>query len=528
MNSLKQAQAFHQHGNFNEAKKCYEKCLAEKPDDSDVLHGLGILHAQLSEYDAALNYLEKAVALSPEAANMHNHLGNLLKKLDRYDEAITAFNKALSLDPNFTEALNNLGNVYFIQQQFEHALAYYEKSLAIDPHYQDALYNIGLCHAKLEQTDEAISAFKRLLEQTPEHFGAHFHLGTLYLTQNRCSLVINHLQSALKINPYHFESHLNIGNAYIQKNKFNNALIHYQTALEINPKSADAHYNLAIIAQEKNNIDLAIQHYLKTISIDNDNFSAHNNLGVAFIKKQTPTFALKHFEHAQKLEPDHPSLNYIIDALRENKDLEGAPKEYVKELFDNYAKNFDKHILASLDYVVPEKCHMALSKSAKLPNNEWTVADLGCGTGLCGPFLKAHAKTLVGIDLSPNMLEKAREKGVYDDLIEADIDAYLANHPGRFNCLVAADVLVYYGDLSIVLRHAHLALAKKGLFVFSVEISEDEDFCIMKSGRYAHSLNYINAIASQTKFKPLLIEVHKTRLQFQKDVMGLIVVLQKR
>ena len=39
----------------------------------------------------------------------------------------------------------------------------------------------------------------------------------------------------------------------------------------------------------------------------------------------------------------------------------------------------------------------------------WDVADLGCGTGLCGPGLRGRAGRLVGVDLSPEMLARARE-----------------------------------------------------------------------------------------------------------------------
>ena len=47
------------------------------------------------------------------------------------------------------------------------------------------------------------------------------------------------------------------------------------------------------------------------------------------------------------------------------------------------------------------------------------LLDLGCGTGLLGQTLKKKFGfvSLVGLDVSEDMLEKAKEKGVYNKLI---------------------------------------------------------------------------------------------------------------
>ena len=38
------------------------------------------------------------------------------------------------------------------------------------------------------------------------------------------------------------------------------------------------------------------------------------------------------------------------------------------------------------------------------------MLDAGCGTGLCGPLIAPHARRLVGVDLSGQMLAHARER----------------------------------------------------------------------------------------------------------------------
>ena len=54
------------------------------------------------------------------------------------------------------------------------------------------------------------------------------------------------------------------------------------------------------------------------------------------------------------------------------------------------------------------------------------VADLGCGTGLQGPLLKAAgARFIYGVDVSREMLKEAKTKGCYDDLSESDMQTAL-------------------------------------------------------------------------------------------------------
>lgn len=65
---------------------------------------------------------------------------------------------------------------------------------------------------------------------------------------------------------------------------------------------------------------------------------------------------------------------------------------------------------------------------SRLESVSWTrsgpVADLGCGTGRIGVWLKSVGVAVVdGVDLTREMLDRARDKAVYRVLVEADIAA---------------------------------------------------------------------------------------------------------
>jgi predicted TPR repeat methyltransferase len=83
-----------------------------------------------------------------------------------------------------------------------------------------------------------------------------------------------------------------------------------------------------------------------------------------------------------------------------------------------------------------------------VPSRKLDVLDLGCGTGLVGARFHPLARTLTGIDLSPNMLEVARQRRLYVDLICSELTEFLQMQTKNFDLAVATDVFLYIGDLS--------------------------------------------------------------------------------
>ncbi len=152
------------------------------------------------------------------------------------------------------------------------------------------------------------------------------------------------------------------------------------------------------------------------------------------------------------------------------------PQAYVARLFDDYAWRFDKHLIKNLGYRAPALIAEAVSAVAS-DRRFASALDLGCGTGLMGEALHDRVGHLVGIDLSAAMIAKARERGLYERLVVGDAAAMLGREsPGGFDLIVAADALVYLGDLAPLFAAVGTALTADGLFAFSVEACEGGGF----------------------------------------------------
>jgi predicted TPR repeat methyltransferase len=206
-----------------------------------------------------------------------------------------------------------------------------------------------------------------------------------------------------------------------------------------------------------------------------------------------------------------------------------ASNAYVQDVFDAYAASFDAK-LAQLSYRAPQLVARALARHMALDAPLGDVADLGCGTGLCGPLLRPWAQRLVGCDLSPKMLAQAGRRAVYDDLVHEELVAFLIRQPHAFDVLVAADTLCYFGELEAFCRAALASLRPEGRLVFTVEAIDSDEaspYVLQSNGRYAHQHAYLEATLNRTGAQPLATERAVLRQEAGLPVQGWIVVAAK-
>jgi predicted TPR repeat methyltransferase len=124
------------------------------------------------------------------------------------------------------------------------------------------------------------------------------------------------------------------------------------------------------------------------------------------------------------------------------------------------------------------------------------------------------------------MIDKARARGVYDELEVADLVDALRRDRCAFDLLTAADVLAYVGDLAPVLEAAALSLRPGGLFVFTVEATGGDRFRLRKeTQRYAHSEAYLRHVAGIYGFDLRVLEPTTIRMEAGAPVNGFLVVL---
>ena len=94
--------------------------------------------------------------------------------------------------------------------------------------------------------------------------------------------------------------------------------------------------------------------------------------------------------------------------------------EDARRLYGSWATSYDQELVEENRYTGPALAASVLAR--ELTDRDARIIDIGCGTGLVGEQLKAHGFSHIdGLDLVPEMLAVAAEKGAYDRLIEADL-----------------------------------------------------------------------------------------------------------
>lgn len=227
-------------------------------------------------------------------------------------------------------------------------------------------------------------------------------------------------------------------------------------------------------------------------------------LAKLFRHMDRPDDALRAYRRVIEVDPSRQDVQHMIAALS------GAPAgaaparaadAYVAEEFDGFAARYDEVLVGWLEYRGPEILHRAVTAvlGANPPPQE--VVDLGCGTGLAARLFRPMARRLDGVDLSAKMVEKARGRGLYDALAVEEIGRFLARTPRVYTLAVAADVLIYFGDLAPVFASVAAALKPRGIFAFTVEATTGADYRLTASGRYAHDDRYVRTTAETAGFE---------------------------
>lgn len=207
---------------------------------------------------------------------------------------------------------------------------------------------------------------------------------------------------------------------------------------------------------------------------------------------------------------------------------DSPPAAYVRTLFDQYAPRFERSLLGRLAYRGPRLMREALQEVRPAGGPWRRVLDIGCGTGLAGEAFRDAASWLEGIDLSPRMIAEARRKGLYDRLALGEAHRLLADEPdGRFDLVLAADMVIYLGDLAPLFAAVARTLAPGGLFVLTAQRADGGEYVLGGEMRYSHTPDYLRRVAGEAGLEALLLRDAVSRTEKGIDVPGLVCVFAR-
>lgn len=167
-----QAAAHAQLLQYEKALQCYQRAIAINPNDLLILNQFSMLLNSLGKHQIALDYLKRALEISrsldsskentEDLAVTLNNLGMVLSEVGEYSQAEDYFKQALTMNqqiysnsvhPDIALALNNLASVFQARANYTQAQKYYQQALEMwqqlypnqnSPEMATYLNNLGL------------------------------------------------------------------------------------------------------------------------------------------------------------------------------------------------------------------------------------------------------------------------------------------------------------------------------------------------------------------------------------------------
>lgn len=441
----------------------------------------------------------------------------------RFPQAESAARGVLARQPRNPEAHYVLALSAMFQKRHAEALAPIEKAISLAAGDAQYAFVRALCLAGAGRVEEALAAYRRTLELRPAFFEAWANLGSLLETNGRFAEAEEAYVRADRLKPGIAAVLNGLGMCLLARGESAKAAEAFGRAVAADPKFATAQNNLGNTLGKLKQVDAAIVHLQEAVRLRPDYAVAWVNLGEQCYVAGRDAEAVAAIDRALALDPENGGLRHLRDAIA-GVQTERAPDEYIRGFFDRFAADFDKRLVEDLEYRTPQRMMEFLAPWLAGREKSLRIEDLGCGTGLSGLVLAPYAARLEGVDLSGKMLDKARERGLYDALHEAEIAAYLDARPaGACDLAAAMDVFVYVGDLDAIFRAVARSLAPGGMFAFSVERLDGEgDFRLARSGRYAHSRAYLQALAKAHGLAEWRIEEADIRKEAGAPVHGIL------
>ncbi|RKZ50632.1 MAG: hypothetical protein DRR00_14625 [Candidatus Parabeggiatoa sp. nov. 3] len=291
-------------GHLQQAESICRQILQAEPNNSEMLHLLGVIAIRVENYEVALELISKAIRFNPAVSHFYNSLGNVLNCQEKSSQAIESFRRALALNPDYPEAHNNLGNAYLALEQFNQAVKCYQQALTLKPDFIEAYNNLGKVFNDQEHYEQAVETLQRALALNPNFAQAYNNLGNALSAQGKPADAITAYQRAIRLNPNDSNAHRNLGKTLNEQRQWAQAITCFQQAIALNPNDADAYSNLGYTLIQQGKPRDALACFQQAIALNPNDVTAHNELGTLLKNQGQLAEAMVYFQRAIDFNPN--------------------------------------------------------------------------------------------------------------------------------------------------------------------------------------------------------------------------------
>ncbi len=168
-------------GRHLEAIACFEKALADQPDDTRTLFALGNTARALGLAQPAAEFFRKVLAQEPGRIEALVNLANLLRVEGQFDAAKALLEPALARNPGDPDLLLTLGSAHRESGDNTRAMECYRAALAVDSGNAAALSNLADLLTDDGAVEEARALYDRAIKAAPKNPQLRLNRAILHL-----------------------------------------------------------------------------------------------------------------------------------------------------------------------------------------------------------------------------------------------------------------------------------------------------------------------------------------------------------
>lgn len=493
------------------------------------------------EFYAAKNYpaaLRAFVRAEKESLAPRDDLvvlmANCYDALGQKELAIISYKKALKINKESDTAMANLAIVYYEKKDIAKSKKYATKAVQENPYNISAISVLGNIYYQQKKYKEALKYYQKAMDIKRDFYSANFNTASIYFTLKDYKNAYFYLKKTMQFHG-EVDEVLNLyASLCMELEKYDEARF---ALLKLCAKNPHDYWNYNMLSQTYQHLkeyDKALEQGWQAVLISKGEESQQINFGYLLYEITTESpqtdvtlYAAKWLE----MFAESPMAYHMGNAILNTAKVSNMSSAFVREIFDVFAQDFES-VLMDLDYAVPALMAQILEdldKSVSL--KKMRILDAGCGTGLCGKYLKKYAKFkgLDGVDVSEKMLAQAKEKNLYTNLYNQDLIKFLQAKYGFYDFVNAADVFTYFADLNTLFFLLSSVMRKNARILFSVSENcvDDKDFFLHASGRFLHSKKYVEETLKKYGFVVEKLNRERLRDEGGKPVFGWVVMAQK-
>lgn len=164
---IRQAASLLQQRQWQAAEQLLAGPASEPQPEAELLRLLGIARHQQGRHAEALACFERALAEQPDNALLHLNLGSTHRSLDNLQQAESAFRQAIKLNARLPAAWFNLGRLQLSLAEPESAADSFRRTLTLKPNHWQAAMCLGHALKATGDLTGSAAAYRKGLQHNP-------------------------------------------------------------------------------------------------------------------------------------------------------------------------------------------------------------------------------------------------------------------------------------------------------------------------------------------------------------------------